>query len=91
MLFQDKCGVLKKHIWAPSAAAVIDPHILQALTFFYELHSMEKEEKEGRHAACAASLPRSNFWSSLWSYVMRKTTGTHLSTASKYYFILLGF
>lgn len=75
------------------ATAVVDPHILQALTFFCELHSMEKEEKEGRHAACAAqrSLPHSNFWSSLWSYVVRKTTGIHLSTASNYHFILLGF
>lgn len=41
------------------AIAMIDPHILWALTFFYELHTMEKDKKEGRHAACAAqrSLP----------------------------------
>lgn len=30
--------------------AVAGPHILLALTFFYELHSMDKDKKEGRHA-----------------------------------------
>lgn len=61
------------------ATAVIDPHILLAPSFFYELHSMEKDKKEGIHAACVAqrSLPQGNSWSFLWSCVMRKTTGVH--------------
>lgn len=53
----------------------------------------QEEMKKWRDAACAAqrSLPHSNSWSSLRSCVMRKITGTHLSTASNYHFILLGF
>lgn len=52
-----------------------------------------QRQEGGKTRSCAAqrSFPHSNSWSSLWSYVIRKTPGTHLSTASNYHFIILGF